>query len=1256
MSYGLKYNWKVGEDYPQWADIPEYLDTISKGYLLDGETPKKAYKRVCKTVAERLGMPYLASKFFKYIWDGWLCLASPVLSNTGTERGLPISCFGNMVDDSLHDIAYKNLETMMLAKNGGGVGTNISKIRPAGSPIKNNGSSDGVVPFMKMYDSSIQATNQGCYDDQTYVLTNKGWKLFRELDGNELVANVTEDKKINFVNFTDYIEYEVDEELVKFFSSTGLDLLVTKNHNMAYESKHRPGNRPDLPKTWNEKLKLKTAEEFNPKNWNGFVGTGYKEKGREITWEDKFKIAYQADGKKAIYETLDGQKHVTFRLKKQRKIERLRVILSSNNISYKESVQVDDSINFYCYDVPGSLICQTLSWIDLNEFSSIGASQIIEELGHWDGSFTKSGITYSSVERENVDIVQALCVIAQKRSKIRTTIRKPPRQVLYSIHISRDKRYCNQSTHKTYQHYSGKVYCITVPDSRIVIKRGLDGTAVVCGNSARRGAGVFYFDIMHGDFDEIIEVREPKGDVNRQCLNTHLGCTIPEGFMEKVIAGDKECRRRWVKLLQKRKMTGEPYILFLDNANRDRPQSYINNHLFISMSNLCCLHGDTFVSTKNGPRKIKDLVGEKVTIWDGNEWVDNDGFELKGEGELYRIHLKNGEYIDCTENHRHFIHKNYNSIRSNKIEEFKTNELESGWFLEYHKQESHGDVDLDSAYIKGFLIGDGTSYKGKPMLNLYFTKYECENMLIESLKETSIDDNLRSDVFIDPGFSDERDYSGFKGTYGCQKRKIMRGLTARKSLIKYCTDYKYKLPEGWIFWNRRSKLKFLSGLFDADGTSGKTVQISSINEQFIVELLKFINSMGYDANIDVCTRKGYKDLYRITLSTWDSMKFVKESCMVRLKCDREMPNRRLTGWRKIVKIEKLEGSHKVYCTTVPSTGKFALTNGIMTGNSEITLYSDTYNTFVCCLSSLNMAKYDEWKDSDLIKYANYFLDGVMEEFIQSAKSKKGFKYAARTAEKGRAVGLGVLGWHSYLQQKGIPFDSLAATLLTKSIFKNIREESDKASQSLAKKFGEPDWCEGTGYRNTHRLAIAPTTTNAKLAGGVSQSIEPWSANVFTEQTFKGTFIRKNKQLEKVLEELGENKQEVWDEILSNGGSVASLEFLDDYCYLDEKIRKKEELTENELMRVYEIKDVFKTFREIDQMKIVSQAAERQKFIDQSQSLNLAFHFNSSPKEFNQIHLEAWKKGIKTLYYVRTESSLNGATPSQRKTDCEWCEG
>lgn len=590
MSYGLKYNWKVGEDYPQWADIPEYLDTISKGYLLEGETPKKAYKRVCKTVAERLGMPYLASKFFKYIWDGWLCLASPVLSNTGTERGLPISCYVLDISDNLYDIGNKNLEMMMQAKNGGGVGIGISRLRAKGSAIKNNGTTDGIVPFCKIYDSTIQGVSQG---------------------------------------------------------------------------------------------------------------------------------------------------------------------------------------------------------------------------------------------------------------------------------------------------------------------------------STRRGAASINLDIEHGDFDDWLSMREPKGDVNRQCLNIHQCAVISDKFMNKVLSGDKIARNKWIRLLQKRKATGEPYILFKDNVNNANPEAYKKNHLLVHNSNICV---------------------------------------------------------------------------------------------------------------------------------------------------------------------------------------------------------------------------------------------------------------------------------------------------------------------------------------------------------EMAQHTDSFHTLVCCLASLNMAKFNEWEGSDLIKYANYFLDGVMEEFIQKAKHMKGFQNSVRSAEKGRAVGLGVLGWHSYLQQKGIPFDSLAATLLTKSIFKNIREESDKASQSLAKKFGEPDWCEGTGYRNTHRLAIAPTTTNAKLAGGVSQSIEPWSANVFTEQTFKGTFIRKNKQLEKVLEELGENKQEVWDEILSNGGSVASLEFLDDYCYLDEKIRKKEELTENELMRVYEIKDVFKTFREIDQMKIVSQAAERQKFIDQSQSLNLAFHFNSSPKEFNQIHLEAWKKGIKTLYYVRTESSLNGATPSQRKTDCEWCEG
>mgnify|MGYP003315128295 CR=1 FL=1 len=153
--------WKKGVDYPEWADAEVYKKTITGGYLFNGESPKDAYKRVANTVARRLYKPELADKFFQYIWDGWLCLASPVLSNTGTDRGLPISCFGIDVADSVHDIGKKNLEMMILAKHGGGVGIGINMIRPAGAKITGNGTSDGVVPFCKIYDSTILATNQG---------------------------------------------------------------------------------------------------------------------------------------------------------------------------------------------------------------------------------------------------------------------------------------------------------------------------------------------------------------------------------------------------------------------------------------------------------------------------------------------------------------------------------------------------------------------------------------------------------------------------------------------------------------------------------------------------------------------------------------------------------------------------------------------------------------------------------------------------------------------------------------------------------------------------------------------------------------------------------------------------------------------------------------------------------------------------------------------------------------------------------------
>jgi len=588
--YGEELGWEIGVDYPEWANTEIYVKTISKGYLQEGEKPKDAYWRVATAVAKRLGKPALATKFFDYIWKGWLCLATPVLSNTGTDRGLPISCFGIDVGDSIFEIGNKNLELMLLAKHGGGVGVGINMIRPAGAKITGNGTSDGVVPFIKIYDSTILATNQG---------------------------------------------------------------------------------------------------------------------------------------------------------------------------------------------------------------------------------------------------------------------------------------------------------------------------------SVRRGAASVNIKIEHKDFEDFLEVREPKGDVNRQSLNLHQCVVVSDKFMKKLEEGDSEARRKWGKLLQKRKATGEPYIMFKGNVNKQNPDMYKKNGLKVHMTNIC---------------------------------------------------------------------------------------------------------------------------------------------------------------------------------------------------------------------------------------------------------------------------------------------------------------------------------------------------------SEIVLHTDEQHSFVCCLSSLNLAKYDEWKDTDLVYTSTMFLDGVLEEFIQRAKNMRGFENAVRSAERGRALGLGVLGWHTYLQQKGIPFEGLPAQFETRKIFSQIKIESERASRDMAKELGEPLWCKDFGMRNTHLRAVAPTVSNSKLSGNVSSGIEPWAANVFTEQTSKGTFIRKNPELERVLRKIGKNTKEVWDQILADGGSVLGLDFLDDYCFIDTKVVEVKDVEESNQYKIVPVKDVFKTFKEINQLDLVKQAGIRQQYIDQAVSLNLAFPAIAEPKWINQVHLEAWKQGVKTLYYMRTESVLRGDIAQQAMNpDCVSCE-
>lgn len=300
--------------------------------------------------------------------------------------------------------------------------------------------------------------------------------------------------------------------------------------------------------------------------------------------------------------------------------------------------------------------------------------------------------------------------------------------------------------------------------------------------------------------------------------------------------------------------------------------------------------------------------------------------------------------------------------------------------------------------------------------------------------------------------------------------------------------------------------------------------------------------------------------------------------------------------------------------------------------NEIYLYTDPDHTFVCCLSSLNLARWDEWKDTDTIEISIEFLDAVMEEYIQKAKSITGMAASVRFAEKSRALGLGVLGWHTLLQKNNIPFDSMDAMMLNGQVFRTIRSKADVATRELAVEFGEPEWCKGTGVRNTHLLAIAPTVSNSTISGNLSAGIEPLVANSFVQNSSKGTFIRKNGILRELLASKGKDTDEVWRFIDKEAGSVQSLPFLS-----------------------AQEKEVFLTARELNQFSIIRQAGQRQKWIDQGQSINLFFGVNSDPKYIHEVHMEAWKAGLKGLYYCRTESVLRADMASRDSSECKACE-
>mgnify|MGYP003581731609 FL=1 len=334
--------------------------------------------------------------------------------------------------------------------------------------------------------------------------------------------------------------------------------------------------------------------------------------------------------------------------------------------------------------------------------------------------------------------------------------------------------------------------------------------------------------------------------------------------------------------------------------------------------------------------------------------------------------------------------------------------------------------------------------------------------------------------------------------------------------------------------------------------------------------------------------------------------------------DGDMNKRKI--WAKVLEKKKKKGLPYIFFTDNVNRNKpqvYKDKGAVINASnlcSEIMLPSTADESFICCLSSMNLELYDEWKDTNAVKLAIYFLDAVLSEFIDKTEGNYYLQGARNFALRHRALGLGVLGYHSYLQKNMIPFESMEAKMFNAKAFKQIQEQSIIASKELANIYGEPEVLKGYGLRNTTTMAIAPTTSSSAILGQTSPGIEPFASNYYKAGLAKGNFMRKNKYLAKLLEEKGLDNEDVWREIMLNHGSVQHMK----------------ELSQTE-------KDVFKTFKEISPMEIITQAAQRQQYIDQAQSLNLNIPASLAIKDVNNLMIEAWKMGVKTLYYQRSQS-------------------
>lgn len=638
---------------------------------------------------------------------------------------------------------------------------------------------------------------------------------------------------------------------------------------------------------------------------------------------------------------------------------------------------------------------------------------------------------------------------------------------------------------------------------------------VVSQGSTRRGAFAAYMPADHPDILEFLKINSKKHPIKEMSI----GITFTDEFMGKVVSGDSHAREVWSEVVKKRFETGYPYVVFIDNVNNANPQPYKDQGLTVKSQNLC-VSGDQRVPTQFGMLTAKELynLGEELQLFDNEKIVKSSPMKLvEKNADVYKITLENGMSHTITSYHKVLTSKTC-PIKGEIKKVKKCEDLVIGDRVAIQtKKGLFGNLNRPKeAFLLGIYQSDGTQYKDLRMFDVWENDFDlldeiqrAHDFICEKYQTQYV--SSRNREYPKPKFVD-----CVVSTSGIPKKRL-----SSKACFKALNFEKGYVPS-WIFESdEETQWQYLRGLFYADGTvfksssKGEPIQISysDINKEFLKELQLLCANLGLQSSIRLLRKEGETLLpdgkggrkYYFSKKCWrliignknDALALEKNTGFLTRK-GIELEDRiyqdNTKKYYKIESIEKLEEKEDVYCVKVDSDSHLWVCNGIITHNcAEICLSSTEKESFVCVLSSVNLLHWDKIVETDAIETMVYFLDAVNEEFVRKSKDIEFLEDAHRFAKRHRALGMGVLGWHSLLQSKGIPFEGLQAQFLNQDIFKTIRGRADKATRELAERLGECEVCSGYGRRNTHTMAIAPTTScvppKTKFQDGQGETID-----------------------------------------------------------------------------------------------------------------------------------------------------------------------